>query len=100
MTIGYQADSLLSFDVSAVSLAISALIFANSAWVISLVLIVLPFGIRTAAFPLPHASNIAPLVLLVNSLLLVFRKVLYKKNQRITTSKQLIGDDMLELFLF
>lgn len=100
MTIGYQADSLLSFDVSAVSLAISALIFANSAWVISLVLIVLPFGIRTAAFPLPHASNIAPLVLLVNSLLLVFRKVLYKKNQIITTSKQLIGDDMLELFLF
>lgn len=60
-TIGYQADSLLSFDVSAISLAISALIFANSAWVISLVLIVLPFGIRAAAFPLPHESNYSPI---------------------------------------
>lgn len=37
-TIGYQADSLLSFDVSAISFAISALIFANSAWVIALLM--------------------------------------------------------------
>ena len=58
-TIGYQADSLLSFDVSAISFAISALTFANSAWVISL-LIVLPFGVRAAAFPLPHVNNDSP----------------------------------------
>lgn len=49
-TIGYQADSLLSFEVSAISFAISALTFANSAWVISLVLIVLPFGFGLRPF--------------------------------------------------
>lgn len=57
---GYQADSLLSFDVSAISLAISALIFANSAWVISLLILFFLFRARAAAFPLPHAINNSP----------------------------------------
>lgn len=57
---GYQADSLLSFDVSAISLAISALIFANSAWVISVLILLFLFRARAAAFPLPHAINNSP----------------------------------------
>lgn len=58
-TIGYQADSLLSFEVSAISFAISALTFASSAWVISL-LICSSFRAWAAAFPLPHVINDSP----------------------------------------
>lgn len=93
-TIGYQADSLLSFDVSAISLAISALIFANSAWVISLVLIILPFGIRAAAFPLPHESKYSP-----NGAIGQHQKK--DKNYIVLTNLSATGEDCLsdELFL-